>query len=163
MSVPPPPPPPANHWHAARYSSVMQTPARQSALPPLNHLYAPPHARYPSQGGYRSHETNTGSARTAGHGHAKSRRRRHRKSHRRKDRPKRTLCQLAPGARQCQAAWSNLREMRDTSRGVPHFPHLRARQSGSPTVRVFLAVPTKSLPCALARGDNDRDRIEKDY
>ncbi|KIJ37131.1 hypothetical protein M422DRAFT_260521 [Sphaerobolus stellatus SS14] len=75
---------------------------------------------------------------------------------------KRTLCQLAPGARKCQAAWSDLREMRDTSRGVPHFPHFRARQSGLLTVRVSLAVPTRSLPCALARGDNDRDRIEKD-
>ncbi|KIJ47102.1 hypothetical protein M422DRAFT_249415 [Sphaerobolus stellatus SS14] len=85
MSAPPPPPPPANHWHAARYSSVMQTPARQSALLPLNHLYAPPHARYSSQGGHRSHETNTGSARTADYGHAKSP---YRKSHRRKDRPK---------------------------------------------------------------------------
>ncbi|KIJ35002.1 hypothetical protein M422DRAFT_262964 [Sphaerobolus stellatus SS14] len=131
MSARPPPPLPANRWHAPGYSSVMQTPACQPALSPLNHLYAP-----------------------------KSRRRRHRKSHRRKDRPKKDALS---GVRKCQEAWSDLRERRDTSRGVPHFPLFHARQNGSPTVRVSLAIPTKSLSWALARGDNDRDRIEKGY
>ncbi|KIJ38947.1 hypothetical protein M422DRAFT_258363 [Sphaerobolus stellatus SS14] len=74
---------------------------------------------------------------------------------------KRTLCQLEPRARKCQAAWSDLREMRDTSR--PAFSCPTEWITNCPG---FFGcphpVPTKSLPCALARGDNDRDRIEKD-
>ncbi|KIJ22531.1 hypothetical protein M422DRAFT_277015 [Sphaerobolus stellatus SS14] len=74
-----------------------------------------------------------------------------------------TRCQLEPGVRKCQAAWSDCGKG-GTPREVSHISrHFHARQSGSPTVRVSLAIPTKSLPCALARGDNDRDKIEKGY
>ncbi|KIJ33421.1 hypothetical protein M422DRAFT_264686 [Sphaerobolus stellatus SS14] len=112
-------------------------------LPPLNHLYAPPKPVIQRrQRGAFCCLADAGATKRVTGGKVVQ---------------KRTLCQLEPGVCKCQAAWSDLRERRDTSRGVPHFPHFHARQSGSPTVRVFLAVPTKSLPCALARGDNDRD------
>ncbi|KIJ52687.1 hypothetical protein M422DRAFT_243466 [Sphaerobolus stellatus SS14] len=156
----------------------MQTPARQSALPPLSHLYAPPHARYPSQGGYRSHqylpppstpdsslpyshELNQGVNFIVDEQGRRVSPRRNRFPEEGSSKKGRfvSLLQGLASAKRLGATCGKCGTPREVSRISRIFVPDRVghQLSGFPWPS------PRSLPCALARGDNDRDRIEKDY